>query len=369
MKKIRHIYIHVPFCSSTCDYCAFYSIAAPKKAAITAYLKRLQEEIDEKKSLLGPVETVFIGGGTPSFLDISELSRLLGIIAKNCCLSDTAECTLECNPESLSTEKISLLGSSFINRVSIGVQTFRPSHRIVIGRKGSLDLLNTKIDALIKSGIENISFDLIYGIPGQKTTDWHSDLRKAVAFPIRHISAYSLSVEESSSLAKKEKIIPCDDDLCADLWSYGSRFLTEKNGFLHYEISNYAQPGFECRHNRAFWRGQTYLGCGPAAVSFTGTLRIKNAENLSEWLNNNGIQEEAVPPKTRARELIALSMRMPEGITNDHFQICTGFSLSISFGKEIESWVDAGLVTYTGTRLFPTEKGLRFADYIAAQVI
>lgn len=369
MNTIQNVYIHVPFCHSKCDYCAFYSRAKPTSASIDAYLDRLQQEMTEKRRTLGTLDTLFIGGGTPSFLRAKELSRLLQIIAQNCSFSEDPECTLECNPESLTKEKISILTSSFINRVSIGIQTFDPRCRRAIGRGGSLVGLDKKISALIRGGIENISFDLIYGIPGQTLSQWQADLRAACTFPIRHISTYALSIEESSRLGTEKKIAPCDDDLAAEEWLYAVDFLAKEAGIFMYEVSNYARAGFECRHNRAFWRGQPYYGFGPAAVSYTGTKRTKNAEDLELWLASKGAQTEQISHQMRARELVALGLRLKDGISAKHFHVTTGFSLHSLFATEITSLTHEGLATFTDEHLVPTEKGLLFADYSAALFI
>lgn len=369
MTTIRNVYIHVPFCQSKCDYCAFYSLARPARAHIDAYLSHLQHEMAEKKHMLAALDTLFIGGGTPSFLSAADLSRLIGIIEKNCSFSDTPECTIECNPESLSKEKISILTSSFINRLSIGIQTFDPLCRRAIGRGGSLVGLTEKISALVRGGIENISFDLIYGIPGQTLSQWQADLRAACTFPIRHISTYALSIEESSRLGAEKKIAPGDDDLTAEEWLYSVDFLAKEADMCMYEISNYARAGHECRHNRAFWRGQPYCGFGPAAVSYTGTQRITNADDLTSWLEGKGARTEEITHQMRTRELVALGLRLKDGISAERFHTTTGSSLHTLFATEITSLTHEGLATFTDEHLVPTEKGLLFADHSAALFI
>jgi oxygen-independent coproporphyrinogen-3 oxidase len=365
MNKICNVYIHVPFCQSKCDYCAFYSLANPNKAQVNAYFERLKSEIAAKKDALGHIETLFIGGGTPSIFAEKDLVYFLKNLQQLFTFAHEAECTMECNPESLTTEKIDIISDSFINRVSLGVQSFHPHLRERIGRKGNLNNLQKNIVRFAQSGIENISFDLIYGIPGETLNDLTRDITEALAYPIHHLSAYALTIEKSSRLRTKNKAILNNDDLEAEMWEEIGSFLQEKSGMHRYEISNYAQEGFECRHNLSFWNGNTYQGFGPAAVSFTGNERIKNAEHFEAWLQNKNQEREELTLSMRARELMILSMRMPLGIEESFFEEKMGCTFSEMFGKEIEALSREKLVIYDGERLVPTAKGLLFADSIA----
>jgi len=369
MSNISNLYIHVPFCQSKCDYCAFYSIPQPTADQISAYLNRLECEIREKRDSIGTVDTLFIGGGTPTLFSKPDLSAFLTLIDSSFEFAPKAECTIESNPETLSDEKINTLSSSFINRLSIGIQSFNPVLRKTIGRIGSLSDLRKKIALLTQSGIENISFDMIYGIPGQTLHDWNDELRQALAFPIHHLSAYALSVEDMSRLALNNTASLLDDDLEADMWQLAGDYLEKNAGVLRYEISNYAHVGFECRHNLSFWSGNTYMGFGPAAVSFTGDKRLKNADDFSLWLDKKGVEENTISTAMRARELFSLRMRMPEGIEGTFFEKIIGSQLGEFFSNEIETLMRDRLIIYDGERVVPTQKGLLFADQIATSLI
>jgi len=281
-KMIQRLYIHVPFCSRKCDYCAFYSEPAPDQDMINAYLNQLNEEFLQNSNKCSELSSIYIGGGTPSFLSAVQLSRLFELICHYFTISPSAEISIECNPDSLTLDKISII-ANFANRISLGVQSFNGEFRKTIGRSGTASAIIKALDLLSKYDFANFGCDLIYGIPGESLKDWHDELMQITAFPVRHISAYSLTYEEGSKLRKSSEYVNNDThiDTEVSMWELCNDFLHEK-GVKQYEISNYAQDSYECKHNLGIWYGDAYLGCGPAAASFDGIDRWTNASSIQK---------------------------------------------------------------------------------------
>ncbi|MFA6293424.1 MAG: radical SAM family heme chaperone HemW, partial [Victivallales bacterium] len=304
---INRLYIHVPFCASKCGYCAFYSLPSPRDSDIDSYLEKLALDFKSSSHLCGKLDSVFIGGGTPTFLSAENLLKLFSLINSFFEISASAEISIECNPETLTPEKARII-AKFANRVSLGIQSFNPLFRKILGRQGSVSTIGKAISLLTKNGIGNIGCDLIYAIPGQSPEDWQDDLEKAVSLPLKHISAYSLTYEEGTLLTKNPQNFTTDDrrlttnDYSIKMWNLAGSFL-RKHDFRRYEISNYAKRGFECRHNLEIWYGDKYLGFGPAAASFDGDKRWINVGDLQKWLSGAEPEFDLIPPEKRAREI------------------------------------------------------------------
>ena len=311
---------------------------------------------------------MFIGGGTPSLLTPRQLERLLSGIRTAFVLAADCEFTVECNPDSLTPEKIAVLACHGVNRVSLGVQSFLPAHRLTLGRQGSLDHLAELLAELRACGLRNLGMDLIYGIPGQTLADWESDLCQAVACGLRHLSTYALTVEEATRLGRRG-VHPAADDLATDMWEMAAGVAAEA-GFRRYEVSNLALSGFECRHNLEVWYGGTYLGCGPAAASFDGDLRWTNAANLDAWLQvGTPREEDRLPPAARAAEVLAFGLRTVDGWNRARFRERTGFDCLELRGAEIAALAADGFLEVLPATLRPTSRGLLFADRVAERLL
>ena len=379
---IKSLYIHVPFCASKCGYCAFYSLPLPEPADIDSYLGKLEQDFKRYYHLCGKLESVFIGGGTPTFLSAENLKKLFSMIHSHFNISVSAEISIECNPETLTSEKARII-ADFANRVSLGIQSFNSGFRRILGRQGSVSTIEKAVTLLTKNGVGNIGCDLIYAIPGQTPEDWQSDLEKAVALPLKHVSAYSLTVEEGTRLAEEmsklesrksklenknkpdtryqmpdvrrqttedrqpirqaqgkpttrlhRKTTPWQaDDYSLKMWNLAGTVL-KKYGFHRYEISNYAKRGFECRHNLEIWYGGKYLGFGPAASSFDGKKRWTNVSDLEKWLAGAGAEIDLIPPERRAREIFVMGLRTSQGWNKKYFHRKTGFKTE-NFNSEL----------------------------------
>ena len=315
----QNLYIHVPFCLRKCDYCAFYS-----ESGVSALMRPWLDKIrDGLKPLSGqPLHTVYLGGGTPTVLGPELLEELLAMI-KNLD-SGASEITTECNPESLTPEKAAILGK-YVNRVSLGVQSFDPALRRAIGRCGGPEKIVPAFEMLTENGLTNLSCDLIYGLPGQSIEDWEKDLTLALQLPVRHLSAYALTVEDGTPLSRRYRNDPAGDIRTAEM-EKRTRTILKKAGMHQYEISNYARPGFECVHNRNIWHGETYLGLGPAACSFDGRDRYTQVASVREWLAGAEPETDRIPDDTRRAEMLMMGLRTVRGWAVGEFERVAGIA-------------------------------------------
>jgi len=361
------LYVHVPFCAGKCGYCAFYSVPGAPAEVRRRYLDRLQKEFNAGALHCRPLSTVFIGGGTPSVLDLEELNELLTSIRSCFSLLPDAEWTVECNPGSLTPEKACLLAEAGVNRVSLGVQTFAPALRQTLTREGDISHLPETVRLLRKLGIAGVNIDLIYAIPGQKTSQWRNDIRQACELGIDHLSTYALTREEGTHLARST-LTPVDEGLEVQMWEIAAEE-TRAFGLERYEVSNLARPGAECRHNCRIWHGETYLGCGPAATSFDGNLRWTNPSSLTAWLEQSPPEEDHLPPERRAAEILAFGLRTVEGWNLEEFTKTTGHDALTIRETPINQLISEGLLKQAERRIRPTQKGLLFADYVAQTLL
>lgn len=360
-----HLYIHIPFCDSKCDYCAFYSETASTKKLKQAFLQKLSHDLSKHSAELQNLKTIFIGGGTPSALSVSELGQLFSSLSQNIDLSNLSEFSIENNPESLSEEKITLYSKFHVNRISIGVQSFNTEFRKTIGRKASPRNIEQLINQLVNHGIRNINLDLIYGIPGQKLSDWLNDLTQAANLPISHLSAYSLTIEEGAQLAEDKTVV--NDNEAVEMQLKGIEFLKDK-GFNRYEISNYCKNGQKCIHNDGVWHGETYLGIGPNAASFDGIDRFQQPE-LADWLNGEPPTFDTISPTERAKEIFVIGLRTISGWEINQFEKTYGIELTTLYPYEVKRLTKNNFLKKDQNHISPTDKGLLYADYVAVELI
>jgi oxygen-independent coproporphyrinogen-3 oxidase len=390
--EFRALYVHVPFCAAKCDYCAFYSIPAASTELRSAYLVRVSDQLAEAAGQCAALTTVYVGGGTPSVLTPDELDALLTMLHAHVSLAEGAEFTVECNPESLTPDKVAILARHGVNRVSLGVQSFEPRLRAVIGRRTSLAGLDEALAALRAGGIGNIGMDLIYAIPGETLEDWRADLRRACEAGVRHLSTYELTVEEGTRLGKRQRAEgggqksegkrqkakgkrqkaegkgDSAEELAVAMWEAAEEVAGEF-GLRRYEVSNLAQPGFECRHNDAVWHGATYLGVGPAASSFDGEVRWTNPADLGAWLAGAPPVEDPLPPEARAAEVLGFGLRTVRGWAREEFLGRTGFDYAELRRQALAELAADGLLEMSGDVLRPTRRGLLFADRVARRLL
>ncbi|MGE4276156.1 MAG: radical SAM family heme chaperone HemW [Lawsonibacter sp.] len=316
------IYIHIPFCRSKCDYCDFYSLAG-REERMDAYQKALLTHIGETAPLAQgiPVDTIYFGGGTPSFYGDKRLRELLCAVQKQFQVEKGAEITLEANPDSVEVKSLRRLRKAGFNRLSLGIQSSCPEELAAIHRPHTVRQGDQAVAAAKKARFQNLSLDLIYGLPGQTMDSWKATVEHALSLIPQHLSCYGLKVEEGTPLAARVaagEVLP-DDDMQAELylWTVGR---LERAGFVQYEISNFAKPGYESRHNLRYWLTRPYIGFGPGAHSDFGGRRYSFTRDLDAYIDGvlrGGTiidSEELIPQRERCGEYLMLRLRTARGI-------------------------------------------------------
>jgi len=366
------LYIHIPFCRKKCPYCDFYSIEYNPQL-VKDYINILSKQIEKINT---QINTIYIGGGTPTVLEYTFLKRLLNKLSKF--LRASYENTIEANPESVNKDKIKLLLKHNVNRLSIGVQSVNDKKLRFLGRIHNASQAFRAVEEAKEGGFSNISVDLIYGIPKESLTGWKGELREVIKLPINHISCYSLSCEPKTKFYKlKNKI---SEEEVANMYLFNIRFLPRK-GFFHYEVSNFSKKDFECLHNLSYWRGNNYIGLGASAVSFVNGKRIKNIASVEEYIKrvhdkkDYWVHEERLIPLKRARELAALKIRTKEGINFKEFKKMAGFDFfKIIHIQTIEQLGIKGFLRLYKRKgklykISLTEKGFLFCDEVSSEFI
>lgn len=368
------IYIHIPFCKQACHYCDFhFSTSMKKKDEI---LLALANELQLRSSELHNerIETIYFGGGTPSVLTLEEIQFLLDAVYKNYTVIENPEITLEANPDDLSISRIVDLAQSPINRLSIGIQSFFEDDLQMMNRAhNAVEAKNCLTEAT--KHFDNISVDLIYGIPGMSHDRWIQNIETALSFGIPHISSYALTVEPKTALKKliqTGKIAPPNDDVAQEQFSILVEML-QKRGFIHYELSNFGKPNYFSKNNSAYWLGKKYLGIGPSAHSYDGVSRSWNLSNNSLYLKS--IQENKLPKETeilslsdRYNEYIMTGLRTIWGVDLNRIETEFGIDTLHYLEKQAAKFLDDGLLSIEGSVLKTTAKGKFLSDGIASDL-
>jgi oxygen-independent coproporphyrinogen-3 oxidase len=321
MNMPDYLYIHIPFCIEKCLYCDFFSV--PYNAQLTEnYTDALCKELSLKKDLAQSLKAIYIGGGTPSLLPDECFTKLFQCLRNNYHFSTDIEITVETNPGTLDKPKVNTLISTGVNRLSVGVQSFHDNELLFLGRIHNAEEAFRSIDLIIKAGIKNFSIDLMYGIPGQTMDSWKASLAKATELSPSHISTYELTLEENTPLyaiIRSNPIAATDEDLILEMYNHTIDYLAG-HGYEHYEISNFALPGFKCFHNLNYWNRGEYIGAGAGAHSFVNGVRTKNIADVNKYIDglNSGIIHETeslmITPAESLKEIIFLGLRKTEGI-------------------------------------------------------
>ncbi len=329
MKPRLGIYIHIPFCASKCSYCDFYSLAGCDQL-MPAYHRALSAHMAESAPAIRhyEVDSVYFGGGTPSYYGAEQLIDLFDVLKRNGNVRMDAEVTVECNPDSVSLPMLKQLRQEGFNRLSLGVQSADNDLLKLIGRRHNFQQVQKAVSDARRAGFDNISLDLIYGLPSQSKSDWADTLAKAVGLHPEHLSCYGLKLEEGTKMYREYKDSPIlpDEDTQADMYSYTAEML-QRFGYRQYEISNFAAPGFESRHNLKYWNLDDYMGFGPGAHSCVGNLRYSFVPDLKRYIS--GVERkvsiideyEQVDPLEKAVEYVMLGMRTSRGISEYDYRV------------------------------------------------
>lgn len=371
-EKRLGIYIHIPFCKSKCEYCDFYSIGGSRDRRVTDdYLQALADHIREAGRLAPEylVDTVYFGGGTPSFFGAENLEKILDEIHKSFRLSVEAEITLEANPDSVTLQAMKKLVRAGFNRISIGVQSDDDEMLKKLGRPHNFHQAKQAVTLARQAGFGNISLDLMYGLPNQTLTAWKETVLRIVGLRPEHISCYALKVEEGTPLwSYKELANLPDDDTQADMYLAASDILRDY-GYEHYEISNFAKKGFASKHNLKYWTGGEYLGFGPTAASDFAGKRFTILRDLQGYIQGIAKKEtvlsecETIPARERAGEYVMLRLRTSDGISAEEYerQYLMPFA---PLEKAMQRFREKGYAVYENDRWHLTEPGWLVSNQI-----
>lgn len=369
------IYLHIPFCKQACYYCNFHF--STLKDQQPALVQQLLREIDLQKDYLTgqPVSSVYFGGGTPSLLKADELKRLMDQLHKYFRINNDAEITLEANPDDLQPAKLKELSEAGINRLSIGIQSFHEADLQWMHRAHDSQQALACIQDAQQAGFHNLSIDLIYGGPTLTDEGWEENVQKATDLCVTHLSCYALTVEPGTALdqfIRKKKMAPVDNDKAARHFEQLMRW-TAAAGYEHYEISNFAKPGWHSRHNSSYWQGQHYLGLGPSAHSFNGSTRQWNIANNALYIKS--LEQGTVPseleeltPEMQLNEYIMTALRTSAGCVLTTVQERFGDDKAKVLLKNATPFISKGWVKEQNGILVLTPAGRLFADGIAAEL-
>lgn len=372
------VYVHIPFCASRCSYCDFFS-TLHLDAAGASYVEALISEAALRCHELGnePVRTIYLGGGTPSQLPLQLLTRLIEGLKGVLDLSCVEEFTIEANPDDVTPEWCAALGPLGVNRVSMGVQSFEDAILQAIGRRHTARQVDQAVENLHHAGIDNISIDLIYGLPGQTLDSWTQTVEKAIALSPRHVSAYWLTYEPGTRLTRqleRGEVIEVPEEVSVAMYHLLVNRLREA-GFEHYEISNFALHGYRSRHNSSYWDGTPYMGLGAAAHSYDGTVRRSNPPDLRAYIDCLERGElvgevEEMSLWERYDERVMLTLRTSAGIDLEQLRQEFGDELAKHFLAQIQRHLAAGTVRREGvSRYVLTDDGILLSDSVMRDVM
>lgn len=358
-----NLYLHVPFCNGKCAYCAFYSEPEFVLPLWNRWLDRIGRELERVTS---PVSTLYLGGGTPTLAPVEELEKLGNLLRSRLTFHADSEWSIECNPETVTPEKASLLAEYF-NRISMGAQSFSAKSLRAIGRTAcDPDVIRSAYAELRRAGNRNIGLDLMYALPGQSCDDFAADLNAVSMLAPDHLSAYSLTIEEGTALAEERCLRVPSDEESAEEWEMLGAF--DPFRWPRYEVSNYAAPEYECRHNQAVWHGEPYLGLGPGASSFDGSRRWTEVADLRRWLDGAPPVMDVIPEESRLREIFVMGLRTVRGWRSGEFERQTRKSWRF-MASQIQRLCEAGLLEISDDSIHASETGLLFWDEIAVELL
>ncbi len=376
MRNMLGIYVHVPFCSSRCSYCDFATNVYDEDL-VRRYVVALGGELEAAALYVGEAraDTLYLGGGTPPVLGAEGLGRILTAAANHFPVAPGAEVTCEANPETLSPEILDALAAAGVNRLSLGMQTFDAATLTILGRRHEPTEAEDAYWRARAKGFDNVSLDMMYGLPGQERRGWAADLRRALALKPEHVSIYALTLEADVELFRERAayVFPGDDEQAA--MYYDALELLAAGGLVQYEISNFARPGRECRHNLKYWRDEEYLGFGPSAASHWRRGRYRNPRELDEYFAEAATgrwplaNPEPSDPYREMRTAAVLGLRLTAGLDAAAFEERTGVNPKVYYKNELAELAGTGLVTVDGDNVRLSRRGLFLSDEVFSRLI
>lgn len=367
------LYLHIPFCRSKCLYCDFCSFPHPSGEQLAAYTKALCRDLEKQaeKARAYDVDTVYLGGGTPTVLPIEAMQEIMSCVFKHYNVTKDAEITAECNPVTGNCAYFEAMRRSGINRLSIGLQSAHEKELKALGRLHSFEDFEATFSDARAAGFENISADVMFGIPHQTVERYLETLSRLIALNPEHISAYSLIVEENTPFGRMAEKLPLPDEEAArEMFLRGGELLA-KSGYRRYEISNFAKNGRESKHNIKYWNCDPFLGFGPAAYSDFGGYRFGNSRDLQGFLREESILEECekISFDERKNEYVMLRMRMSDGVPLVDFKKRFGEDFEKDFGHKLLPYVDTGLVVRTEAGYAFGAEGMCVSNEILSRIL
>lgn len=369
MKQIG-LYVHIPFCKQKCAYCDFSSYAG-RECDMERYIHHLIDEISEKASKEYQIDTLFIGGGTPSLLPPDLMEKLLSALHSSFFFSPNAECTCECNPGTVTKDFLTILKQNGINRLSFGAQASQPGLLSLLGRIHTWAQVKESVDMAHQAGFDNINLDLMLGLPEQTVEDLSETLDSALALSPFHLSCYGLIVEEGTkmyAMVESGKWHLPNEDTEREMYELCRKRLTDY-GMIQYEISNFSLPGHTCRHNTDCWSRKEYLGFGCAACSFLDEKRYQNPSNLDDYLSGKAPEIIPISREDARFESIMLGLRMMKGVSLSQFQAMHGVDLMDIYGDRLQKSFSLGLVVLQDGYLRLTRKGMDVQNTVLVELL
>ncbi len=374
-KKNLGLYLHIPFCERKCLYCDFLSAAADtntKNSYVDALIKEIASYKEWGRDYF--VQTMFIGGGTPTSLDKESIARIMDEVRNTFCINDEAEITIEMNPGTIDREKLLAIKQSGINRISMGLQSADNKELKLLGRIHTYETFLENYSLARELGFDNINIDLMSALPGQNLQKWMETLEKVTELKPEHISAYSLILEEGTPFYHKYSSIPSDEELDRQMYWETEKYL-ENKGYLHYEISNYAKKTKECRHNNSYWVRENYLGLGLGASSMIENTRFRKEDELKEYIKNAGnhiLTDKEIEKLTinqQMEEFMFLGLRLMEGISKADFEIKFHIPIESIYKEVIERSIKEQLLQEKENRLYLTDRGIDLSNTVMARFL
>ena len=370
------IYIHIPFCKCFCNYCDFYSITDNSETESFVQAVLLETAIQARYLDGETVETIYLGGGTPSLLSAGQTGQIISAVRNNFAVSDDPEITVEINPDDVYEGYFAELAGIGVNRVSMGVQSWNDKRLKYLGRRHDAGQSATALQLAFKEGIVNVSADLIYGVPGMTTGDLKNDLEKTFTFPVTHLSAYHLTIEDGTrfgKMKKEKKLTEPDEETSNAMFSLLGSFCRER-GFIHYEISNFAREGYISRHNSAYWKQVPYLGLGPSAHSFNRTSRQWNISDVKKYIRSVStgkipFEKEDLDRLTTFNEYVMTSLRTMWGIDLGYVEAYYDKELHDYLINLSGKYIRYGLMHREKNTLVLTDQGRMISDNIIAELL
>lgn len=365
------IYVHIPFCKSRCVYCGFFSTTLLEKRS--EYVDAVVDELKRRRHYLAgkPVGTIYFGGGTPSLLSVTDTERILDAIYNIYNVREGAEVTMEGNPDDLTPALLHGLKGLGVNRLSMGVQTFDDARLAFLRRRHSAQQAVDAVRTAVQAGFQNISIDLMFGFPTQTMEAWKSDVQRALTLPVQHISAYSLMYEEGTRLRKMldaGDIAELDEEISLQMYEYLMDTLSVA-GYRHYEISNFALPGMESRHNSGYWQGVPYLGVGAGAHSYDGKNRHYNVDSLVSYLSQEPPMREQLTENERYDEFVFTGLRTAEGLQLAELEKRFGTEFVQYCLQNAQPHIDGGRLVHEGRVLRLTRSGLFVSNDVMSDLM